>query len=118
MAKDPRELLNDLEEGRTALGKADSQRMQAFSNFIQTTTNPGAIDSKTKHLIGLAIGLYTHCEYCIAAHTNEALEAGATREELIETAFVAASMGGGPVIGYSATLLVDAINTFAPDYGK
>jgi len=118
MAKDPRELLNDLAEGLTTLGKADSQRMQAFNNFIQATTKPGVLDSKTKHLISLAISLYTHCEHCIVAHTNEALEAGATREELIETAFVIVSMGGGPAIAYSATLLVDAINTFAPDYGK
>ena len=118
MAKNPRESLNDLQEGLAALGKADSERMQAFGGFIQAALKPGALDLKTKELISLGISLYTFCEYCIVHHTNGALNAGATREELIETAFVAASMGGGPVVAYSATLLKDAINTFAPDYGK
>lgn len=118
MAKNPREILNDLSGGLEALGKADSQRLQAFAAFSQAVKKPGALDLKTKELIGLAIGLYTHCEYCIVHHTNGAFKAGATREELIETAFVACSMGGGPTLAYSATLLQDAINTFAPDYGK
>jgi len=118
VAKNPREILNDLSGGLEALGKADSQRLQAFAAFRQAVKKPGALDLKTKELIGLAIGLYIHCEYCIVRHTNEALKAGATREELIETAFVTCLMGGGPVVAYSATLLQDAINTFAPDFGK
>ena len=77
MAKDPRESLTELEKGLRALGKADGQRMQAFTSLIQATAKPGALDLKTKQLISLAISLYTHCEHCIVAHTNEALEAGA-----------------------------------------
>lgn len=118
MAKDPREMLNELMQGFGAVGKADSQRMQAFMGFLEASEKPGALDGKIKHLISLAIGIYAHCEYCIVYHTDEALKAGATREELVETAFVAGLMGGGPAMAYSSTLLQDAIATFAPDYGK
>jgi AhpD family alkylhydroperoxidase len=118
LAKNPIEMLSDLEMGTEALGKADSQRMQAFRIFGQAATEPGALDRKTKELIGLALALYSHCDYCIVSHTKKAFEAGANRDEIIETAFVAGLMGGGPIVAYCATLLQDAINTFAPDYGK
>ena len=118
MSKEPRTMLNELMQGFETVGKVDSRRMQAFMGFMQIAEKSGALDTKTKHLISLAISLYTHCEYCIVYHTNEALKAGATREELTETAFVAGLMGGGPAMAYSSTLLQDAIKTFAPDYGK
>jgi len=78
----------------------------------------GAIDLKTKHLIVLAISLYSRCEYCIVEHVQLALEAGASREELAETAFLAGLMGGGPTVACCASILRGAIDTFAPDYGK
>lgn len=118
MAKNPREIFKDILGGLEALGKTDSQRLQAFMAFSEAAKEPGALDLKTKELIGLAIALYVHCEYCIVHHINGAFKAGATRQELIETAFAACLMGGGPTLAYSATLLQDAINTFAPDYGK
>ncbi|MBA7625782.1 hypothetical protein ES703_33214 [subsurface metagenome] len=118
MAEDPRQLLNEDRQGLEFLEEADSQRLEAFTSLSDTVKGPGALDRKTKELIGLGIAMYTRCKYCIAWHTDKALEAGATREELIETGFVAGIMGGGPTIAYSATLLKDAINTFAPDYGK
>ena len=118
MGKDPKTILNDLVGGLEALRKADSKRMQALWVFREAAHEPGALDVKTKHLISLGIALYNRCEYCIVGHTDRALKAGASRKELIETAFVAATMGGGPTIAYSATLLQDSINAFAPDYGK
>ena len=118
MAKDPRAILNELQSGMTALGKADEERMQAFKAFMGAAEKPGVLDSKTKELIATAIGLAVRCEYCIVYHVYAALKAGATREELIETAFETIVMGGGPAVTYSATLFLDSINTFAPDFGK
>ena len=52
--------------------------------------NPkGALDGKTKELIGLAVAAQVPCQYCIYAHTVGAKHAGATDEEIKEA--VAAS---------------------------
>jgi AhpD family alkylhydroperoxidase len=118
MAEDPREILNELNTGAGALYKADSERMQAWRDFNQANVKPGALDRKTKELIMAALGLSVRCKYCIVHHVYEALKAGATRQELIETAFATCHMGGGPVVTYTATLFLDAIDAFAPDFGK
>lgn len=118
MVRDARETLSEHQENIEAFGKADSKRMQAFVTFVEASLEEGALDLKTKHLIILAISVYTRCEYCIVEHTQEALKAGASREELIETAFLAGLMGGGPTVACCASILRGAIDTFAPDYGK
>ena len=118
MAENPREILDELNNGARALFQVDNARMQAWSGLGKAAFKEGTLDAKTKELIAVAIGLSTRCKYCIVHHVYAALKAGATREELIETAFTAIGMGGGPVMTYSATLFLDSINTFAPEFGK
>jgi len=118
MAENPREILDELNNGARALYEVDSEHMQAWREFNQAIVKPGALDRKTKELIMAALGLSVRCKYCIVHHVYEALKVGATREELIETAFTTCHMSGGPAITYSATLFLNAINTFAPDFGK
>ena len=69
----------------------------------------GVIDGKTKELIALAIAVAIHCDDCIGFHTNSALKAGATKEEIIEVLGVAVFMGGGPALMY-ATHVMEAID--------
>ena len=38
--------------------------------------------------------------YCIAFHVKNAVAQGATRDEIVEAAMVAALMGGGPCVAY------------------
>ena len=50
-----------------------------------TVFNPkGALDGKTKELIGLAVAAQIPCQYCIYAHTVGARHAGATDEQIKE----------------------------------
>ena len=118
MARKSKEILRELESGFQAYTKAYPKRGQFMSSLHDTCVVPGPLDKKTVHLIAVALGICRMCEYCIATHTKEAFEAGATREELTEAAFVAILMSGGPAVTYSATLFLDSINAFAPDFGK
>ena len=54
----------------------------------------GAIDSKTKRLMALAIALGAGCRNCVLGQTEGALDLGATREEFLETIAVVVSMRG------------------------
>ena len=53
--------------------------------------NPkGALDAKTKELIGLAVAAQIPCQYCIYAHTLGAKHAGATDDQIKEAIAAAA----------------------------
>lgn len=87
--------------------------MSGFSRLHKKTIEAGALEAKTKELMALAIGIAVHCEGCIAYHTHDAVQAGATRAELLETIAVAIMMGGGPASVYAAHAM-DAIDQFLP----
>jgi AhpD family alkylhydroperoxidase len=78
----------------------------------------GALSEKFKELIGVAIGSYNRCEYCIVYHVYQSFKLGATREEVLEAALTAAIYGGGPTLAYISTLVQDSIEAFAPEFGK
>lgn len=116
MSKNPRELLNAFMGGLQEVGTTNGAHVEAFMGLLGTTYTPGALDVKAKELISVAIGAYNRCEYCIVFHVYKALEAGATREEIMEAAMVAVAFGGGPSMAYTATLLKDSIDEFEKDF--
>ncbi len=74
----------------------------------------GALDAKTKELMALAIGIAVRCDGCIAFHVHDALEAGATEDEIVDTIGVAIMMGGGPAVVYGSAAL-EALKQFQLD---
>jgi len=54
----------------------------------------GALSHKTKRLIAMAIALGMGCMGCIIAQTKQAVEAGATKEEVLEAASVLLAIRG------------------------
>ena len=91
-----------LSPGLKDLRGGASDVMKGFAAISQAALKPGALDTKTKELIALAIGVATRCDDCIAFHTKAALERGATREEVMETLGMAIYMGAGPSVMYAA----------------
>lgn len=67
-----------------------------FGGMFQKLMGEGALSVREKELIALAIGMALRCEPCIYAHTEKAVKAGATREQLVELAGVVVVMQGGP----------------------
>ena len=65
----------------------------------------GALSHKVKRLIALAIGLRVGCINCILHHTIEALEAGATKDEILETISVEMAMTGTSGVGESLRVI-------------
>lgn len=118
MAKNPRELLNHFMGGLQEFGNSNGEQMNAFMNLLGAAFKPGAMDTKTKELISVAMGAYNRCEYCIVFHVYNALKEGATREEIMEAAMVAVGFGGGPSMAYTVTLLKDSIDEFEKDFNK
>lgn len=85
---------------------------KAFSAMAQAATKGGALDTRTKELIALAIAVAIRCDGCVAFHAKAAVQHGATREELMETMGMALYMGAGPSLMYAAQA-VEAYDQFA-----
>ncbi len=69
----------------------------------------GKVPRKYRELIALAVAHATQCVYCIEAHAKGAKKAGASREEIVETTFLAAALraGGAAAHGTLALKLYD-----------
>jgi len=78
---------------------------KGFHEIAKSAIQPGALDSKAKELIALAIGIAARCDGCLAYHAKAAAKYGASREEIMETIGVAVYMGGGPSMIYGAEAL-------------
>ena len=116
MAYDVREMLNNFVGGLEGLSETNPEHVGAFMGLLGAAYEPKALDLKQKELISVAIGCYNRCEYCIVYHVYKALEAGATREEIIEAAMVSVAFGGGPSMAYSVTLMKASIDEFENDF--
>src|SRR4029079_9014652 len=77
----------------------------AFRAFSQRVFADGALPSKTKQLIAVAVAHVTQCPYCIRGHTELALKKGATEQELMEAIWVAAEMRAGAAYAHSILAL-------------
>jgi AhpD family alkylhydroperoxidase len=102
---------NDLQELVGNLSDGLPGPMKDFSRLHSSTVADGALSAKMKELIALGIAITVRCDGCIAYHIHDAIEAGAGREEILETIGVAVLMGGGPSMIYGAEAL-EALNQF------
>ncbi len=73
---------------------------RGFSSLHDAALAPGALDTRTKELIAMAIAISSECDGCIAAHAHAAVRHGATLEEAAEAIGVTILMNGGPATIY------------------
>jgi AhpD family alkylhydroperoxidase len=62
------------------------------------TYEAGALDVKTKELLGLVSSLVLRCDDCVTYHLTRCAEEGVTRAEMFETLSVGLVVGGSIVI--------------------
>ena len=105
MSKDFVQIANDVMTGVGLLRQGAPDAIKAFGALSTAATASKAIDTKTKELMALAIGIAVHCDGCVAYHTKMAHQHGATREEVTETVALAVYMGGGPAAVYGGDAL-------------
>jgi AhpD family alkylhydroperoxidase len=91
-------MLRDLRTGNPEV-------MKAFAGLAQAALAPKALDTKTKELIALAIGVATRCDDCIAFHAKAAVDHGASEGEVLETLAMSIYMGAGPSVMYASHAL-------------
>jgi AhpD family alkylhydroperoxidase len=88
-----------------ALGKGAPKAMEAFWAFDKAALADGVVPKKYKELIAVAVALTTQCPYCLEIHRGNAEAAGATQEELAETALVAAALRAGAAVTHATHVI-------------
>ncbi|HUV30848.1 MAG TPA: carboxymuconolactone decarboxylase family protein [Acidobacteriota bacterium] len=103
--------VNEFEKERAAAnervlarGDVNINRFFALDNAVY---RDGALDAKTKELLGLVASLVLRCDDCIAYHVIRAREAGTTDREFDEVMSIGLVVGGSITIPHirRATLL-------------
>lgn len=90
------------------IAKITPDTIKGYQTLADAAVKNNRLDAKTVELISLAVAVTTHCDGCIAIHTQRALNQGATREEITDALSVAISMNAGAALVYSARVL-DAV---------
>ncbi len=106
MSKDYREITSRISKNLAKFRQSQSAAMKGFSTLAQEATKDGALDTKTKELIALAIGVAMRCDGCIGFHVKALVDLGITKEELEEVLAMTVYMGGGPNLMYAADALL------------
>ncbi|GAB2807766.1 carboxymuconolactone decarboxylase family protein [Dyella kyungheensis] len=94
----------------------DNQVVRRFFALDTQTYKPGALDVKTKELLGLVASMVLRCDDCISYHVAQCKEAGVTREEFFETFSVGLVVGGSIVIPHLRRA-VDFLDQLESDEG-
>ncbi len=90
--KEERESLNEL------VMKYAKKNMKRFYNLDENVYNDGALERKTKELLGLVSSLVLRCDDCVEYHLITSHRLGITSAELEEALSVGLIIGGSIVI--------------------
>jgi AhpD family alkylhydroperoxidase len=75
-----------------------NQVVRRFFALDTQTYQAGALDVKTKELLGLVASMVLRCDDCISYHVAQCREAGVNRAEMFEAFSVGLVVGGSIVI--------------------
>lgn len=76
----------------------DNQVVRRFFALDTQTYKEGALDVRTKEMLGLVASMVLRCDDCISYHIAQCKEVGITRDEFFEVFGVGLVVGGSIVI--------------------
>ncbi|RCS28725.1 carboxymuconolactone decarboxylase family protein [Rhodanobacter denitrificans] len=76
----------------------DNQVVRRFFALDTQTYKAGALDVKTKEMLGLVASMVLRCDDCISYHVAQCKDAGVQRDEFFEVFSVGLVVGGSIVI--------------------
>jgi AhpD family alkylhydroperoxidase len=90
---------NDYRERMNAkLLSDDNKIVKRIFNLDTNAYQPGALDEKTKELLGLTASAVLRCDDCIKYHLQTSFKIGTTKAEVMEALSIATLVGGTIVI--------------------
>ncbi len=109
-----REIAKRRREAHSELVKLGSQGYKAYLAMADEVFVDGALPKKAKELIAAGISVVNSCESCMQWHIAQAVNDGASLQEIVETIDVAIDMGGGPAT-VSARFALSVLKELFPE---
>ncbi|OHC50363.1 MAG: alkylhydroperoxidase [Rhodanobacter sp. RIFOXYA1_FULL_67_6] len=95
----------------------DNQVVRRFFALDTQTYKAGALDVKTKEMLGLVASMVLRCDDCISYHVAQCKDAGVQRDEFFEVFSVGLVVGGSIVIPHLRRA-VDLLDQLESDAGN
>jgi AhpD family alkylhydroperoxidase len=90
----------------------DHRVIKRFFGVDTLTYEPGALDPRTKEMLGLVASMVLRCDDCVAYHIQQCRNEGVSEAEMLEVFSVALVVGGSIVIPHlrRAVAFMDELN--------
>lgn len=90
----------------------DHRAIKRFFGVDTLTYEPGALDARTKEMLGLVASMVLRCDDCVAYHIIQCKKEGVTDQELFDIFSVALTIGGSIVVPHlrRAMAFLDELN--------
>ncbi len=95
----------------------DNLSLKRFFALDTDVYQQGALDGKTKELLGLVASLVLRCDDCVRYHVERCLREGVTPAEMTEALTVALVVGGSITIPHLRRAF-EAVDAFASELGR
>ena len=79
----------------------DNKFMKRFYNLDTNAYKDGALDQRTKEMLGLVSSMVLRCDDCIRYHLEKCYDLGLSKEEVFEIFSIANLVGGSIVIPHT-----------------
>jgi len=82
----------------------------AYQHFSNAAKQDTVLDRKTKELLRLAIASVFRCQHCTEHHIKDALNAGATKQEIAEALLIASLQSAGTQLNWNKDLFEEYLS--------
>jgi len=89
----------------TEIARGGTALADKFFDWYNAVFAAGALTTREKSLIALAVAHAVQCPYCIDAYSKDALEKGSNIDEMTEAVHVAAAIRGGAALVHGVQML-------------
>jgi alkylhydroperoxidase/carboxymuconolactone decarboxylase family protein len=76
-----------------------------FFDYYNSVFEEGALTAREKSLIALAVAHTVQCPYCIDAYTQDGLQRGVDKAEMMEAVHVAGAIRGGASLVHGVQMM-------------
>ncbi|WP_101773283.1 arsenosugar biosynthesis-associated peroxidase-like protein [Peptostreptococcus faecalis] len=82
------------------IGEDAGEMWDKFMEYYGTVFAEGALTTREKSLIALAVAHTVQCPYCIDAYTNASLGHGCDQDQIMEAIHVSAAIKAGATLAF------------------
>ena len=87
------------------ISKWNEELGKKFFDYYGKVFVDGALSAREKSLIALAVSHVVKCPYCIEAYTNDGLQRGITKEEMMEAVHAGAAIESGATLVHGVQMM-------------